>query len=325
MDYKALEMHTHTLHSDGTFTVEALCRAARELDFDGLAITDHNTLAPYEQLTPALEMETLPVVRGIEWTTFFGHLLVLGCDRYVDWRFATPGNIDDYLREIHRQNGVVGIAHPFELGSPFCTGGHWQFEVRDWEAIDYIEVWSEPSPQLKTKNIRALQWWTDLLNRGYHIAATQGRDWHGPSQERESRSATYLGVENGVVNTETAKEALRKGRSFVTCGPGLALHAEQNGRCAGLGETVRPGQAVVEVSIDSSLRRAQWEGFGIRPRKLQLIHNGAVLAQIPCQSTAAHSLELTLCPGWIRLEAVGDYQGREDTLLAFTSPIYIAY
>lgn len=325
MEYKAFEMHTHTLHSDGTFTVEELCRAAKEMDFDGIAITDHNTVAPYEQLTPELEKRTLPVVRGIEWTTFFGHMLVLGSDRYVDWRFATPHDLDNYLREIHRQNGIVGIAHPFALGSPFCTGCYWQFNVKDWEQIDYIEIWSEAFPQLDPINARALQWWTDLLNRGFRIAATQGRDWHGHSNKRENMSATYLGVEDGVVNTETAKEALRRGRSFVTCGPGLYLQAEQNGRCVGLGETVVPGQAAARISIDLSLREKHWQGFGIRPRKLRIIQNGAPLAEISCENALAHTLDLTLWPGWIRLEAIGDYMEREEILLAFTSPIYVAY
>lgn len=325
MEYKAFEMHTHTLHSDGTFTVEELCRNAKRAGFDAIALTDHNTVAPYEELTHELEEMTLPVIRGIEWTTFFGHMVVLGSDRYIDWRLAAPNTIDQYLREIHDANGVAGIAHPFSLGSPFCTGCHWQYNVKDWEQIDYIEIWSGAFPQLNPINPRAFQWWTDLLNRGFHIAATQGRDWHGPSMKKENMSATYLGVEGGVINTETAREALRRGRSYVTCGPGLSLEVEQGNRRAGLGEAVKPGRGAVHISADTSLRREYWDSFHIRLEKLAVVQNGAPVAQVSCGDACSAVLDLSLWPGWIRLEAIGDYMDREDTLLAFTSPIYVAY
>jgi len=328
--YKAMEMHTHTLHSDGTFTVPELCRSALAHGFDGVALTDHNTLAPYEQITPDLERETIPIVRGIEWTTFFGHMLVLGSNRYVDWRLATPNTIDEYLREIHQADGVAGIAHPFALGSPFCTGCHWQYNVRDWEEIDYIEVWSEDFAPLNPINHRAFQWWTDLLNRGFHIAATQGRDWHGPLSRPENLSVTYLGVENGIVSTETVKEALRRGRSYVTTGPALSFAIEQDGVQAGLGATVKPGAATARIALDLGMRRKHWEEFGIRPQRIVVVQNGAPVAQevyevCENEQVQVYTPTLSLWPGWLRLEVYGDYLDRSDTLLAFTSPIYTAY
>lgn len=324
--YKAFEMHAHTLHSDGTFTVQTLCQACKERELDGVALTDHNTMSGWEDITPALEKETLPVIRGIEWTTFFGHMLVLGADKYVDWRFATPDTIDEYTKAIQDVNGAVGLAHPFALGSPFCTGCHWDFNIRDWRYVDYVEVWSEHFPCLNPINDLAFQYWTDLLNRGHRLAATNGRDWHGRDTKRNHMPVTYLGVKDGVVNSLTAREALHAGRVYVTSGPALAFSAEQNGLDYGLGDTLQAGKSQIRWAMDATVRAAQWKGFGIVPREISLVQNGAPVHTIPLtdEPLQAGTLDLPLWPGWIRLEVLGDYMEQSKrALLAFTSPLYI--
>lgn len=326
--YRALEMHSHTLHSDGVFTVEGLCRACKARELDGVALTDHNTTSGWQDLNPALEAQTLPVVRGIEWTTFFGHLLVLGPDKYVDWRSAAPDTIDACTSAIQQVNGAVGIAHPFALGSPFCTGCHWEFNVRAWQHINYVEVWSEEFPQLNPINDLALQYWTDLLNRGHRLAATCGRDWHGPDNgKRLHMPVTYLGVEEGVVNTRTVRDALHRGRSYVTSGPAIDLTVvTRDGRACGIGDTVRAEEVRVHWRVDHTARRAQWEGFDIRPEAVALVQNGVPIEQIKCREGAGtdeSQTGMTLWPGWLRLELLGSYMGRKDQLLAFTSPVYV--
>ena len=49
MDYYAIELHAHTNHSDGSFTTEELLGRAQDFGYDILTITDHNTVAPYEE------------------------------------------------------------------------------------------------------------------------------------------------------------------------------------------------------------------------------------------------------------------------------------
>ena len=69
-------------------------------------------------------------------------MLVLGANDFVDWRDAQPDNIDEKIKQVKAVGGIVGIAHPYQLGSPLCTGGRWEFNVRDWRNVDYIEVWA---------------------------------------------------------------------------------------------------------------------------------------------------------------------------------------
>src|SRR5699024_9293641 len=119
----------------------------------------------------------------IEWTTYYGHMLVIGCQRYVDWRFAKPDTIDDYIADVVASDGVVGIAHPFSMGGVLYTGGFWEFQVQNWERVSYVEVWSKGENDTRVENERALAWWTGMLNQGHRLALTAGRDWHQPDEK----------------------------------------------------------------------------------------------------------------------------------------------
>ena len=126
------ELHCHTVHSDGAFTVEELISTAKERKLSGIFLTDHNTMSGYAE---AENEKELCIVKGIEWTTYFGHMLAVDCKRYVDWRDAEPDNIDEKISEVREAGGIAGIAHPFQIGTPICTGGHWDFKVQNWEKV----------------------------------------------------------------------------------------------------------------------------------------------------------------------------------------------
>ena len=128
------ELHCHTVHSDGDFTVEGLIASAKEHGLKGICLTDHNTYSGREE---ASKEKDLVILQGIEWTTYFGHMLVLGADRFVEWRDAVPENIDEKMKQVHAAGGLVGIAHPFQLGTPICTGGRWDFRVQDFSLVNY--------------------------------------------------------------------------------------------------------------------------------------------------------------------------------------------
>ena len=69
-------------------------------------------------------------------------MVVLEENGYTDWRGVKPEEIDEAIRSIHRNGGIVGIAHPFSLSDPINTGYHWAFQIKDWSLPDYMEVWT---------------------------------------------------------------------------------------------------------------------------------------------------------------------------------------
>ncbi|MBQ6509551.1 MAG: CehA/McbA family metallohydrolase [Flexilinea sp.] len=320
--YRPFEMHTHTFNSDGRFTLNQLTAAAADYGFEGIALTDHNTMSGFDGLPEVPVVNGIPVIRGIEWTTFFGHILVLYPDRFIDWRWATPDTIDSYFAQIREADGIIGIAHPFEVGSPLCTGCHFDFNVRDWNNVDYIEVWSKENPTRRFETPLALELWTGLLNRGYHIAVTAGRDWHWETGKKHS-AATYLGLRDGIVSPDTVREALRCGRTYLSCGPRMDITVRQNGRDFTMGETLQPGSCRLVLHLDREERRKAWDGFGIIPRELRIVMNGKTVTAADCAEGDDFTFDLDAEKGWFRLEMWGDALGDPDRQLGLSGAFYV--
>lgn len=319
--YKPFEMHTHTYNSDGQFTLEELCAAARRYGFQGIALTDHNTMSAFDGLPETPVVNGTPVIRGIEWTTFFGHMQVLYPKKFVDWRRAKPDTIDSFLEQIRAADGITGVVHPFEVGSPMCTGCYFDFKIQHWELVDYIEVWSKAFPTRRYETPLALEMWTGLLNRGYRIAVTAGRDWHR-EQSKQHSAATYIGLEDGIVSAETVRDAFRKGRTYLTCGPRMDVTVRQDGRDLTMGDTVHEGPCRIILDLDRNERREAWEEFGILPRELRIVMNGRTATFADCSEADHFELDLNAEKGWFRLEIWGEGPGGPGKQLGLTSPFY---
>lgn len=318
MKWHFVEMHCHTRHSDGSFTPQELAQAARDGQLDGIALTDHNTMSGYK----GLRQTGLPFIPGIEWTTFFGHMLVLGAREYVDWRDATPDTIDAKMCAVHAAGGLVGVAHPFDLGSPMCTGCYWDFRVRDWHNVDYIEVWHGEFPPIQWKVRQAKALWTGQLDKGCRIAPMYGRDWHGPSLAPEPCAVTMLGTADGGFTAEGGYEAVQRGRVMLTMGPAVYWQVEQGGKCFDVGDTVQPGLAVMHVRIDADARRRVWQKFDVQVCEAAFYGPGGVeMARVPVDGGAA-SCELSLTAPYVRMELLGSVQGRACGV-ALSAPVYV--
>lgn len=221
------ELHCHTLHSDGAMEPETLAAQGTNASFGALALTDHNTASARSAYAAAAQRRGLVPIAGVELTTFFGHVLVWGAAEAPDWRFLGASDLGPALKTLgHRDQLVIGAAHPFRPGNPFCTGCHWDYDV-PFDDLDCLEVWSGLDPDLEPTNHQALALWTDLLNQGIALTPTAGRDWHRPDPAPGLRSATLLGVSEP--SPEACLDALRAGRTVVTLGPRPWLEVGEGG------------------------------------------------------------------------------------------------
>ncbi len=308
------ELHCHTLHSDGGFTVEELMRTASERRLEGICLTDHNTVSGWSE-TDAYSY--VKVLKGIEWTTYFGHMLVLGCDSFVDWRDAVPDNIDEKMRAVKDKGGLVGIAHPYQLGTPICTGGHWDYRIKDYSLVNYMEIWSEGCPLMNPANERAKSKWLSLLSQGFRIAATFGRDWHRASGNMLRGACTYL-LCQGELTPEKIKQAIREGRTQLSLGPVLSVEAP-DGKT--VGDTLEQGSVAVRIGIDDERYGFFREEYGLEYEKIRVL-----------SKQGREVLEKALPVGEIIFETeknsfyifelIGKADGKEKQLIAMTSPIY---
>lgn len=70
----AVDLHTHTTESDGTYEPLELVQAAARAGIRTLAITDHDNMAAYEIAGPAARDAGVELIRGIELSTkYHGH------------------------------------------------------------------------------------------------------------------------------------------------------------------------------------------------------------------------------------------------------------
>lgn len=314
MSYLPCELHCHTIHSDGDFTVEQLQKSAADDHLVLIALTDHNTFSGCDEIDDSI----VPVIRGIEWTTYFGHMLVLGAKGFVDWRDAVPNNIDEKIAEVKEKGGLVGIAHPFQLGSPMCTGGRWEFNVRNWRQVDYIEIWHEAFSFDNYENDKAVQMWNDLLDKGYHIACTYGKDWHRPITSGHY-GCTYVDID-GDINQQNAMTAIRMGKTVASTGAKLFFRVHQKGKTYNIGETLKRGLSVFSFFVDTHSRQKNAGDEIIEYKTIKVISNGGECV-MESAITERHVRVDLKKNRWYRAELWGTVNGVSKPL-AITSPIY---
>lgn len=130
-------IHCHSTHSDGMETIETIARAANRVGLAFLIMTDHDTLAPLQEVGEQWFGNTL-LLLGCEITPRHNHLLAYGIREPVS-PFLTPTEFTDAVAE---QGGIAFLAHPYEAGSRFLGQNRYSWE--DWTVTRYtgIEVWN---------------------------------------------------------------------------------------------------------------------------------------------------------------------------------------
>ena len=330
MRWAAFELHTHTPHSDGRHTLEEMALKAKELGLYGLALTDHNTISGLEARRQVTQNTGVRIVKGMEWTTFYGHMVTLGLREYADWRDLGPHDIHEGIRRVHDQGGIVGVAHPFTLGTPICTGCRWEYTIKDWREVDYMEVWHSLFPSTLHYNQEAFRTWDDLLNRGQRVVGLYGRDWHDSADEGPE-AATFLGLDETEPEDidRAVVEAIRKGRVSVSMGPLLLMNVQAGGVHYQIGDVIRTeGKATasisVQVTVDHTARKSIPE-LESQPLKLEIESNFGEQAAATLRPGAT-TVTVQLDPAglrWFRACLKGVFHGVHTTV-AFTNPIYLS-
>jgi hypothetical protein len=125
--------HLHSLHSDGTGTVEEIARAGARAGVDVVLLTDHDTIAAapgwYGDVLVLVGCEVSPPGRD--------HYLAFGLAEPLDHRGMGGAEI---ARAVRERDGFGFAAHPFSRGSERFRQRAMPFE--DLSEVDGIEVWS---------------------------------------------------------------------------------------------------------------------------------------------------------------------------------------
>lgn len=182
-----LQVHTNASPCSST-SPERVVAAAVDAGLDGIAVTDHDTVANVEAVREAAP-DTLNVISGVEVTTTEGHLLALNV--------AEPPPQTDPLTvvdHVHDQGGVAVLSHPFDALRQYYETDL----VTLADAVDGVETVNSRCVRRRF-NERAAAFAT-----AHDLPATGGSDAHFPMEI--GRAYTRIKGDGSIVN------AVRDGR-----------------------------------------------------------------------------------------------------------------
>ncbi len=126
-----LELHTHTTRSDGSLTPTELVKFAVAQGVKALAITDHDTMAAWEEATEAAKPYDLEIIPGLELSTVYNgrsmHILGFYPDteklqgplqERVDGRHRRAQKMADKLAELGYPIELPNLAPSMAPGRP---------------------------------------------------------------------------------------------------------------------------------------------------------------------------------------------------------------
>ncbi len=111
------DLHMHSVWSDGSWTPDRLAKAARRARLAAVALTDHDTVAGFEEMQAAGGERGIRVISGAEISTWFDtdlHLLALGFEPEA----PVLRGVLDRLRESRRGRAERMVERLGELGMP---------------------------------------------------------------------------------------------------------------------------------------------------------------------------------------------------------------
>lgn len=317
LTWQRVEMHCHTVASDGDMQPEELVQNAIKRGYKAICLTDHNTTSNVDAVKRYGEKYGLVVAGGIEWTTFWGHMTVIGEHSDIDWKTIMPSNINAKIIRARQLGDIVTVAHPKRVGSPLCMGCHNRFRITNWDYVTSYEVWSHYNPNVFPANKHAKKEWISLLDKGYKLCALYGYDWHAPDESGPSFAYTYLGID-GLLSQKSICDAVEYGRSYITMGYEVDIKLSDGKNIYGIGDEIAIGRYSLcvkakkceDYQYDSVLEKITVTGNACEQKSLDLT-NGKAECEIFVDKK-----------GYLRVEGIGKTQG-EDADVFIASPIYI--
>lgn len=319
LTWQRVEMHCHTVASDGDMIPKELVQNAVKRGYKAICLTDHNTVSNVNAVKEYGKKYGLVVAGGIEWTTFWGHLTVIGENSKINWLDITPQNINACIVKARQSGDIVTLAHPKRIGWPLCAGCHNDFNITNWDYLTSYEVWSHYDPNTAPADLQAKQEWISLLDKGYRLAAVYGYDWHSPDVDGPSFAYTYLGID-GELSQESILDAVENCRTYITMGYGVEVELCDGEKKYTLGQTLAAGS----YSIAIRYRKLVDYPYKSKLVKIYIEGNACKEYVFDCEGDEGEiksNIYLNKS-GYIRAEGRGIFEGQEADIF-IASPVFV--
>lgn len=186
--------HNHTIASDGANSLLEMARAAKENNIDLFVLSDHNTLTEDIIIREVEEETGCLIVKGIEYTTFWGHSVSFGGEFYP-WTMIKR----DKLHLAANYGYITGIAHPYTPGDPLCTGCNFNFIDLDYSSLDYIEVY-HGNNNIYNEWEKNKDFYLKRLNEGYKLSMVFAGDYHGVGAFKGAPLINVMEIKAGTID-----------------------------------------------------------------------------------------------------------------------------
>jgi hypothetical protein len=348
----SVNLHMHTVFSDGHATHAEIAKAALRAGVDVVIVTDHNVHVEgpedyYQEGDRRVLLLVGEEIHDQSRQPQKSHLLVFGAGRELA---TLAWDLPRLLEGVRKAGGLSFIAHPLDPPAPAV--GEEDISWVDWQVSGFtgLELWnwlSEFKTRLKTR-LHALYYaynparmasgpfpevlkrWDELLASGQRLVAIGGSDAHalparmGPFRrvifpyEFHFRTInTHLLLEKALTgDLETDRrmiyDAFRRGRLFV----GYDLPAPTQGfrfTANGYEGTAQMGEEILAVRGVTLQVRLPF------PAECRLVRHGEVVQSWASQQHCAY---ITSQPGAYRAEAYINYLGQRRGWI-FSNPIYV--
>ncbi|MEX2684368.1 MAG: CehA/McbA family metallohydrolase [Candidatus Sigynarchaeota archaeon] len=218
-----IDLHSHTLASDGWMTPEQNIKWHIANNFHAFVLTDHNTCKNVkESLALQAKYPQVLIIPGYEWTSGRLHLNFIGIE---DWPYPAPGEnptddeCEDAIKKAKALGAVVLVDHvTWTMDQPKLRSGELVHPTReqllDW-GVDGFEInnemyWHDPLTLLKLE-----EWHHEW--KGRKIFAGTGTDIHNPFKSWPTAWTQLLlePDEREHVTIDVVKAALLQGRTKI--------------------------------------------------------------------------------------------------------------
>ncbi|MBA4182575.1 MAG: CehA/McbA family metallohydrolase [Acidobacteria bacterium] len=312
------DLHAHTFHSDGNWTIKGILDYAQANNLDFVGITEHNTFSHHAEIDSlAVNYKNLLVLRGEEVTTYGGHFNVWGLPRneLIDFRVAPNDarRLQTVVDRVRKLGLTASLNHP----TARCGGCDWSYG--DWQKMDSVEIWNGG---WDAEDEAALKHWDELLQKGIRLTAIGSSDSHTPPLgANPPPNARPIGFPTNHVGMKNLKqqdllEAIRRGRVWIGGLPtdfNLEFSALNAGKRLNIGETA----PVSDKTIRLDCKAKNFPGGA----SISLISNGQVL-----QTDKIENAEYVLAKTFnVEKDSYFRLEVRSETgaMLTLTNPIYI--
>jgi len=310
------DLHAHTIHSDASWDVADLVAAAKAKELDFIALTDHNTVSPLAEMA-GFTSDNFLTMGGQELTTFWGHAVCLGVHQWLDWRLTQDGDgMAAIANTLYANDQIYIVAHPKNVGDPYCTGCRWVYPGMMPGPARFVEVWNGAwigGERSHNKNEEGLALWYQWLNQGHKLVATAGSDVHGPKGYASNPGFNTVYAE--ALSQQAILQGLAQGHLYLSSGPSLHFTAEEaNGTQVMMGDTLAVDESTTEIVLQS-----RWDGAPTGA-SIRLIVDGKVHEEV--QVDEAGLLDWVVAPqqaGWCLVEL----RAINGDMLALSNPIWI--